>query len=653
MSLTGPSRTGAIGVVFLALIFVALIGVLWSLDRFHAETKKLTDVVADLKIGAGSNSEMLRGELGDLRRTIARSFSGAKVQLGNGSGNDQADSLPPHVSQKRYPVGGTYVARGSEVSTMNRWITSEGRVRTMCNYIHDALVGISPDDLSLEPWLATKWEISEDKLRYTFWLRQGVVFSDGSPFTSEDVVYTVNLIRDETVKSDFWRESFKEVGKVEAVGTHKVVFHYKKKYWRGLYACAYSPLRIFSAKWVREKVETIAAKDRAKYPEGSYATEPFGKRFGELYNEIREPSVGTGPYTYDPKKSWVKGQMLSLYRNPRSWWMKVHPDKWNLGIVRWRFINDDVVLWEACRKAQLDISVVDPDKWFGSFKDDKTITNNFNMYRYDHVGIGHNLVVWNCRRPQFQDKRVRQALGHLIDRKTMLEIFDHGVGDYATCPFKKWYEDYSFDIEPRLLDIPKARQLLAEAGWADKNRDGILEKDGLDFRFEMMVPSGRSEYTRFGQLWQGHMEKVGIRLDVRPLEWKTFIGNYRKNDFDAACLYESHSDPWIECYESFISTQTGPLQVNHSGWHLPEVDKMLEDVRTVFDPVERRKIWHKFNRIRWEHAPQQYLLHGEVIIILHKRYKRVSIKKGGANPRDWYIPENERLYDANGTRLRQ
>ena len=320
---------------------------------------------------------------------------------------------------------------------------------------------------------------------------------------------------------------------------------------------------------------------------------------------------------------------------------------------RWRFINDDIVQWEEIRKQGIDAKVVDPSAWFDSLSKDPTVTDNYDMHQYDHVGLGHSFVAWNNRRPPFDDKRVRVAMTHLIDRKTMLEVMDRGIGTYATCVFKRWYPEYSFELKPRLLDFEKARALLDAAGWKDTNGDGIRDKDGKELVFSIVIPGGRDEYTNWTTLWQGHMRRVGVRMMPRPLEWSGFIKTYYSHDWDACCLYESHTDPWIEPYEEFLSTKIGPNQPNHTGFQNKRVDEILEAARTEFDDEKRRELFHEFNRIRYEHQPQTYLLHGEVLVLFHKRFQNVKIQKRGGTPEDWWIKPEDRLYDANGVRLKK
>lgn len=639
----------------LCALFLGMI--LFSLDWSQQASKDLVKSIEGLRDQQTKDAAALRAEVAKMRQGLERRLSTLKIRGVSTSDGEsdpplpRAELLASAAKGSARPIGGMLVNSRAEPSTLNRWVTNEGITRTIMNYVHDGLFNLNPLTLEPRPALATRWEVSDDKLKYRFFLRKGVVFSDGTPFTAHDVKFTVDLIMDPNVKSDIHKPQFEDVARIEVVNDHEIVFHYKRKYWRGIYALGNS-IRVNSAKWIRAAVEAQAAKDRDTYPKGSYSTEPGGEKFGELYNEIQMPSVGTGPYRFDEEKSWIRSVSLTIYRSPTSWWFRDYVGKWNLAAQRWRWIREDSVLWEEVKKRNVDVRVVDSDKWVDSFSKDQVLLANFNKFQYDHVGIGHSYIVWNNRKEMFKDARVRNAMTHLIDRKTMLEDFDYGIGTYATCIFKRWYPEYSTDLEPKLLDIKRARALLEEAGWVDSNGDGIREKDGKDFRFQMMVPSGRKEYLRWGQLWQGHMKRAGIDMQIRPTEWSSFIQLFYDRSFDACCLYASHTDPWIEPYEEYLETQVGPKQANASGWVNREAIDIITKARTEFDPIKRRELFHRFNQLHYDEKPTTLLLHGEVIVVLDKRFKGVVVKKRGMTPEDWWVPEDERLYDDQGFRIR-
>ena len=197
------------------------------------------------------------------------------------------------------------------------------------------------------------------------------------------------------------------------------------------------------------------------------------------------------------------------------------------------------------------------------------------------------------------------------------------------------YRGYWFDLD-------KARALLAEAGWEDTDGDGVLDKDGVPFEFVLKVPSGRTFYTRVGGLIEDACKKVGIRMTTRPIEWATFYRDYfEKHEFDAAVLVNSWSDPWIDNYEAYHSSQDRPMGQNVHGWHNARADELLEKMREEFDRVKRNVMFHEFNKLFYEEQPETLLVHGLVGVLVNKRFEGIKVRPSGMQNFDfWVKPEN-------------
>ncbi|MEZ5989876.1 MAG: ABC transporter substrate-binding protein [Planctomycetota bacterium] len=672
MSLTDTSH-GKLRIFLASSTVFFLVLILWELHRFHDELTRLTkaaEKIQDENLAAGDRlEEALKGIAREIRdkqiQTVQVVGEGGRVPTapvtGNGAGGTgepvaerivdpeqpNEDGSYPDVER---PVGGMFVRYQAEPSTFNRYVSNEGSITQILNLAHDAMMSIEPNTLDVVPGLATSWEVSADKLRYTYHLREGVQFSDRTPFTADDVAFTFGVIMDENVKADAFRVEFENVERCEVLDPHTVVFHCKAPYWKTLYALGL--MRVISKRWTQHEMERLAAADRASFPAGGYGLEPGTKGFGELYNTIREPSVGTGPYMYDPDRSLVTGLHVTLFRNPRSWIHKAHPGRHNYGAIRFLFLIDELVRLNELRKQNLDIMVVKSDHWFDSLSKEKAITDNYDYHEYSFFGNGTNLVYWNCRHAPFDDARVRKALAHCIDRETFgREVLKGVFGAYATNYFFPNHPGWSKDLEPRLLDLEKARRLLAEAGWRDTNDDGILDKDGKDFAFTFSYPSGNLFFERIVLLFQRDLAKVGIRIEPQSNEWKTFITNFYKRDFEAACLYNSHSDPFPDPYEMFHSSQVGEDAGNHSGIQDAELDRLLEASRVEFDRQKRVELFHRINHRVADLAPVAWLYFGKVSVLLHKRMHNARVTGAGLTLWNQFIPEELRWYDDRGQRL--
>ncbi len=536
-----------------------------------------------------------------------------------------------------FPQGGTLVMQSEEPSTLNPLISNESVVNSVSRHIIENLITLDPDTFELKPKLAASYSIAEDKLSYTFTLKKNIRWSDGEPFTADDVVFTFETIMDPRVDSAHLKADLMDVDRVEKIDDHTVVFHYRNKYFGGLLRCGYD-FYVLPRHYYEERIRKYAADKGIE----DYSVIPGEEGFGKIFNKLRYPPIGTGPFMF-PEDGWQTAERLILVRNP-DYWGEGTEFAFNLDEIHWRFIRDEVTELEEMRKEKLDINVVDIDVWEDQLSKDPSITDKFNYYQYDHTGIGYSYICWNCRISPFNDVRVRRAMTHLIDRKTMLEKFHRNSGQVISCVFKTAYPEYSHDLEPLPFAPDTADKLLREAGWTDNDGDGILDKKGEAFKFELKVPSGRVEYIRWGTFIQEEMKKHGIAMTLNPLEWSVFIEDYYNRRFESISLYRGGSSPWPDPYYSWHSSQDKPRAGNAPGFRNERADELMEKARKIFDRDERVPLYHEFNRILQRHQPMTLLFTGPVNVLVHKRFENVIIHKMGIRYSDFYVLPENRLY---------
>lgn len=546
-------------------------------------------------------------------------------------------NAPLTLSQKPRPQGDWYVnRRTSAPRSLNYYASNEGETTTVTEWVLGYLLRFDFDDpTQVMPWLATSWEVSDDRLSYTYHLRKGVQFADGRPFTAADVLFSYAVMRDPEVRAEHLRSEFDDVESITAPDPHTVVVRYKKLFWKGLYTVGFS-LRPLNKGWYEEQIPVYARKlDIAKY-----ATEPGKPGFGEVFNKIRIPCPGTGPYFVESDEDFQTDH-VDLKQNPFYFGTQSQPEWFNMKRLRWIYISDEIAAFEAFRKGEFDVTVVDADMWADQLINDRTLDPIAVHLRYDHLRNDCSYIGWNCRRPPFDDARVRRAMTHLTDRKWILEKIERGRGTIAVCKSKRIYPTYSNELEPHPFDLDKARALLAEAGWRDTDGDGVLDRDGKRLEFELKVPSGRTFFDRVGGRIEDACKRVGIRMSVRSLEWATFIKDFDDRNFDGACLYSSWPDPWIDLYEAYHSSQDIPNGGNTSGWRDKRVDELLERMKVEFDDAKRTAMFHEFNRLYYDAQPQTLLVHGEVDVLCNKRFENIKVRRTGLQFFDWWVkPEH-------------
>ena len=191
------------------------------------------------------------------------------------------------------------------------------------------------------------------------------------------------------------------------------------------------------------------------------------------------------------------------------------------------------------------------------------------------------------------------------------------------------------------FDLEKAKALLNEAGWTDSDGDGVLDRDGERFEFELKLGSTRRFYVQVAAALEDACKKVGIRMSVRTLEWSTFIEDYYERRFDAVSLVSSFPDPWIDPYGSFHSSQDVPKGGNSSGWHNDRADALLEQMRGEFDPEKRNKLFQEFNLLFQEEMPWLLINHTLVGVVQNKRFEDVEVFPTGLRIHEYWVkPEN-------------
>ncbi len=632
-------------IVILLGVLATNVMVVCSNDRLETKFTGLRKAIeaGDFSSGGGGGGSRTNGagqpqatRPGDPSDIVVTGWGGKKANVLHVEG--AVPNAPLRLQDKPRPQGDWYVSNNqSPPSTLNYYASSEGLAARISRSSLDRLIEVDPDrPPNIVPSLAIKWDISDDKLTYTYHLRRGVQFADGRPFTSADVKFSFDTMRDPMVKADHMRSEFDDVESVDTADPFTVVVKYKKKFWKGLYTIGYT-LRVLNKGWYEEQIPVWAKKlDIA-----DYSVEPGKEGFGEVFNKIRIPCPGTGPYYMAGPEDFTT-DFVNLVQNPFYFGMQVYPDRWNFKKLRWVFIADYIAQMEAFRKQKIDITVVAHDRWYDELHKDETMKAVAKHFIYDHIGLHASFVGWNCRRAPFNDPVVRRAMTHLINRQWILDEINRGHGTIAVCNSKRSYPTYSSDLEAKEFSIPKALELLKSVGWEDTDGDGILDKDGKPFEWVLKVPSGGTFYTRVGGLIEDACKEAGIRMTTRPIEWSTFYKDYHeKHDYDAVALFNGWNDVWIDNYDSLHSSQDRPQGGNSSGWHNDRVDELLVAMRAEFDEDKRTEMFHEVNRLFYEEQPQTLLCHGLVGVLINKRFEGIKVRPTGMQSFDfWVKPEN-------------
>lgn len=469
--------------------------------------------------------------------------------------------------------------------------------------IYETLIERNNETLELDPLLAESWEISEDKLTYTFKIREGIKWHDGTPFTSEDVVFSYNTIMNPKVDSPQLRAYYQEIRDVKAIDDLTVEFTYAKPYFLALEFCGGMPI-------VPKHI----------FDKGDFNTNPAG----------RDP-IGTGPYKF---VRWTTGRDIVVDKNHDYWGEKPKINK-----IVFKIITDSTVSFQILKREELDVSGLTPIQW-----ERQTNSPSFNE-NYDKLSYftpNYSYIGWNSKRPYFADKQVRTALTHLVNRELILDKILYNLGAIVTNPFYINSPEYDKSIDPYPYDPQKAEELLKEADWIDHDGDGIRDKDGVKFAFEFLIPGGSETGEKIATILKEELDNMGIQMDIRKTEWAVFTTRLNERNFDAVTLAWSmgvESDP----YQIWSSTQAEKGS-NFIGFKNEQADKLIEEARTEFDRDKRQELYRKFAEIIHEEQPYTFLFCRKSTVAVNKRFENVVVYPLGIDLLEWHVPLPLQMY---------
>ncbi|MFC1854031.1 peptide-binding protein [candidate division CSSED10-310 bacterium] len=491
---------------------------------------------------------------------------------------------------------------------LNPVLSSDTTSSSVEELVFDPMVAIdgSPDS-NLVGRLAEKWDISPDKLTIIFHLRPGIRWHDGEPFTAEDVKFTFDVAMRKDVPAIGMQSSIEPLQKIEIIDTHKIAFHFRYPFSPGLLGIG-STL-IVPKHRLDDQGLVLEAKRRASDEPVTFLTSGFN----------RNP-IGTGPYIF---KEWKTAQRIRLRRN-ENYWDKVHFPK--IRTVLFKIIPSSTVAFNIMQKGELDVMSMRPVQYL-RFKRLENLHQDFEAVKFYTPSLTY--IAWNMRpgRKFFQDVRVRQAMTHAIDRTAFIEKIKFGLGRTVSGPFyfKSWANDPS--IEPLAFDLEKAASLLKEAGWTDNDGDGLLDKNGVKFEFELLIYSESATYAQLASIIQANLKQLSLEVKISVYEWSVYLERYRHGEFDA-CIgrWSFGVDP--DQYGLWHSSQVD-LGNNYIGYRNEVVDKLLEDGRREFNREERQKIYWKIHEILHHDQPYTFFYSFMETYILSVRIKNYQVSPFG------------------------
>ncbi|MFF8382468.1 ABC transporter substrate-binding protein [Streptomyces kanasensis] len=441
--------------------------------------------------------------------------------------------------------------------------------------IFDGLLAFD-GDMKLRPALAVALPtVSADGLTYTYKLRTGVKFSDGTPFTAKDVVFTYRTILDEKTNNASKTE-LAALKDVRAVGDDTVVFTLDHPY----------------APFAERTVLGIAPEHVAGKQDvnsGPFTTKP----------------IGTGPYVL---ADWSKGEKITFKANPAYWGGAPKVKKFTMAIIK-----DDDVRATRLRSGDLDGAILPPNLAKGFKGDGAKRTYEATTYDYRLVTLPtHNEVTG--------DLAVRRALDVAVDRGAMVDKILEGAGKPAYGPVPTDSEWFTKGTE-RAHDLARARKILDDAGWKP-GPDGVRVKDGVRATFPLWYLSGDKLRQDHALAYASDAKKAGIEIKTQAGTWEVIEPRMKTDAVLAGG--GSPGDPDFDQYLLLTSSLAGD-GFNNMGWYdNPVVDKALDAGRTTDDKAARKAAYDTVQRELVKNPGYTFLTHIDHLYVVNDRWDGLS-----------------------------
>jgi microcin C transport system substrate-binding protein len=441
------------------------------------------------------------------------------------------------------------------------------------NMAYEPLIGLHPTTLEYIPALATHWQILPDKKTFRFRINPNARWSDGQPVTSADVIASWKLGTDVGLQDPVQTAMFSEFEPPVQESKYIVSVKAKDVKWQNFLYFANS-LFIYPA-------HVLKGVDGAKYI--------------KEYNSKMLP--GTGPYTVT-EQDIDKGNRITMRRRKDYWAEKARRAIGlnNFDEVQTFVVRDRNLEFEQFKKGDLDYYVVNRASMWVQELDYENIKRGLNQKRkvFNNNPNGIQGIVLNTRREPFNDIRVRKALRHLFNRESLIEklMFNEYTPMDSIFPTSIYENPNNEKIR---YDPQKAVQLLAEAGWKDRDSSGRLVKNGKPFVFEIIYDGQAAE--RLLTPYQEDLRKVGITANLRLITFETRLKLLDEQTFDAAdAAYSGTPFPSPELvWHSKLADKKNSLNV--TGFKNARADEIMDAYGKSFDLKERIKLLQELDGI--------------------------------------------------------
>ena len=463
------------------------------------------------------------------------------------------------------------------------------------------------------PSLVEKWEVSEDGRTWTFHVRKDVKWQNGQAMTGEDILFTFQALQSGKLGSFYEKNLAGNVNIVEAGLRNN------------------DPYTFF----VRLAEPSSEILDIMTFPvlsKNVYRSPEFMQK--EKGNLSMTP-IGTGPYQADPSQPY-NGTSMKLVRN-EAWWN----GKPYIDTILARVYQTNEEARVALGKGEMDL-VDTMAVYANNYSDLDKITG------YKYLTENYEFLALNLDNPLFSDRNVRKAIAYAIDRKDIISrvYLNNAETVDVPIPSNSWLYDSAYRIYD--YDEKRASKLLKEAGWADSDGDGVLDKtvegEKQDLTFTILTNSDNDFRRDVAELISKHLSLVGFRVQTEAVDWEQLQGeNMQKHKFDAI-LTGYYLDYVPDLRFAFHSSQIGKGKNNFYRYQNPELDSLLDTAAAAYKEKDKKKAYQKIQEHLVEELPVISLYFRTGSLLVNNRVhgvKKVRELNLYNDIKNWYLMDEK------------
>lgn len=551
------------------------------------------------------------------------------------------------VSSKRAGDNTLVLHQLADADYLNPVISSSANATYIQLDIFQALLDIDFKDLQFKGQLATDRPLIADittgkfagGMSLIFEIRPEAMWDNNTPVTANDVIFTIKTIKNPKVNAGSQRPYFEFVDAIEvdAQNPKKFTVFSKKKYFMAETAIGgltiipeyiYDPQGLMKG-FTIEALSNAATADKLK-------SDPNIMQFADAFNSpkfSREVGfvVGSGPYEF---KGWETGQTVILDRK-KNWWgdkvsspqLQGKPDK-----LTYKVVNDWTTAVTQMKDEGLDVAYGIRNSDFIDLQKNDRFKQLYNLH--SPTALAYDYFAFNLKNPKFKDKRVRQALAHLIDKKEIIDVLLYGMGESVIGPIHPTKSYYNKALVDREFSIEKAKALLKEAGWEDTDGDGVVDKEiegqRVPMKINLKYNSGNDRRKNECLLFKESAKRAGVEIEVVTREWTALLEENKRREFEMFCSGWVQSPTPDDLKQIWHTESDTPDGSNYPGFGTPESDKIIEDIQVSIDPAAQNELYKKIQAIIYDEQPYLFLVSPKERIAIHSRFEgESSIRRPG------------------------